>query len=63
MDDSQPKDVRTMPKREYRKAKAEMLRNLSVSQSQARDTAIIEQIKAAPDDNARRRILRQYGSR
>lgn len=56
-------NVATLSKAEYRARKSEALRELAQGASEARDAAVLEQIKNAPDDATRRRLLHQYGQR
>ncbi len=58
-----PKSIREMSREEYRKHKREMLTDLSRSAAEQRDQRVLDAIKAAPDDAAHRRMLRQYSRR
>jgi len=56
----EPRDIRTMPKREYERTKREAIRRIGIDAAEAREATVLEQIKNAPDDTTRRKILRQF---
>lgn len=59
--DTEPKaDIRTMPKADYKRYKAETLRQIGTDAAQARDQRVIDAIANATSDAERRKILRQF---
>ena len=63
MDTNEPiKDVRNLSREEFRKAEQNMLRGLSVAAAEARAQKMLDEIAAAPDDTAKLKIIRRYGS-
>lgn len=60
MDNSTPKDVRSMSRDEYRKYKREMISGIARTSAEQRDQRVLDQLANAKDDNERRRILRQH---
>ena len=60
-DPTEPKaDIRTMSKADYKRYKAETLRQISTDAAQARDQKVLDALATAPDDATRRKILRQF---
>lgn len=59
-DQTQPKDIRTMTKAEYKAHKQQMLRQIGTDSAAARDQKVLDALAGAKDDNERRRILRAH---